>query len=746
MDGFVVFLPLLTSENYSGISVFLLLAAACVAAEPSVRPDGVYRRKNGEAETVSVSGIAGDALTVEFQIDSAGLATPGRLLALRDASGGPVVSLEVRRAGSDPSMRWWDDSLQNYMRWAGLDGSVSVLEATADVAVAPPYVAKMKKQVRIGVPVPLVGETPGRVLLRLRPGKVELVVDDLVVDEEWPCGGPQRPVVDLVPGGRVTGARVWHTWLDDETAGVRPATGVETGKLDAADFQYWSPPGHNRWAGDTMLYHDGERLHLMYLIDRRHGASKSVGGHQIAHLSSTDMKTWTVHPLAVPITEPWETMGTGNMIKRDGRWYILYGLHTDRVIEGAATIRLTENEPSRTFDPKKDFPRGTAIASSDDGIHFKKDNVLVSASENPSVVHDPRGGYAMFAGYGADGLYHSDDLRTWKAEDNFITPFGAAASMRNSTECYSSFAWNGWHYLLGGRTGFWMSRNFAGPYWDQAAATETVTGLKSYFQWRLKGAAPVRPAVAGEVFTPAWDIYDGLWVPMAARAVSERRVLAGWLEDLDRWAGCLVLRELNQESDGNLSLAWWPEGVPTTGEALALKWTRTQDGTVSRITTDGLPNEFLLETEIEAGAGTYAIVVGGGEGAEACELRIEPARGRAQWGRTKLGTPAADTPGLAEIFATEDGRKPIFNQKSKNLPFKGGDFAITGITGLEKKHRLRLLFIHDWKSGSVIIDAEIDGRRTMITRRRGLTAKHIQLVGLSGDVRFSGTTVRPVQR
>lgn len=738
-------LPLLTSKTCPCISAFLLLATACVAAEPAVRPDAVYQRRDGEVAAVPVAGQAGNEFTVEFQAGACGLGEAGRLLALRDAAGKPVASLELRWAGRE-GMQWWDDPQQNYLRWAGADGAAFVLEAVVDIAIVPPYRPNMKKQVRIGVPVALLGEKPQRIVLRLRPGKMDLIVDGKIVDEEWPCGGPARPVVDLLPESGVAQASVWRTWLDEAAAGVQPEPGVETGELTARAFQYWSPPGHNRWAGDTMLYHDGERLHLMYLIDRRHGASKSVGGHQIAHLSSVDMKTWTAHPLAVPITEPWETLGTGNMITRDGRWYILYGLHTDRVIDGAATIRLGEGEAARAFDPKKDFPRGTAIASSDDGIHFKKDNVLVSASENPSVVHDPRGGYAMFAGYGADGLYHSEDLLGWKAEDNFITPFGAAAAMRNSTECYSSFAWNGWHYLLGGRTGFWMSRNFAGPYWDQAAAPETVAGLKSYFQWRLKGGTPVRPTVAGEVFTPAWDVYDGLWVPMVSRAVGERRILAGWLEDLDRWAGCLVLREVKQESDGNLSLSWWPEGVPATGAPSALKWTRTQDGAVSRIMTDGVPDEFLLETEIEAGAGTYAIVVGGGEGSEACELRIEPARGHAQWGRTKLGTPAADTPGLAEIFSTEDGRKPIFNQKSKNLPFKGGDFAITGITGLEKKHRVRLLFIQDWKSGSVIIDAEIDGRRTMITRRRGLTGKHLQLVGLSGDVRFTGTTVRAIQR
>jgi hypothetical protein len=735
--------------------LLMTFASLLGAAEPDPRADFHYTRTGDEAVIAPIAGLTGDALTLAFQVGAQGFDQPGRLLALRDAAGKSVVSLELRRAGKDPAMTWWDDPQQNYLRWAGPDGTVLVLEAVMDVAIAPPYRASMKKQVRVGVPVALLGPKPQRILVRMRPGKADIVVDGQIVDEEWPCGGPARPIVDFSPGANVAEASVWKTWLDDAVAGVRPTPGFESGELTAREFQYWSPPGHNRWAGDTMFYNDGDRLHLMYLSDRRHGASKNSGAHQIAHLSTTDLKTWSVHPMAVPITEPWETLGTGNMVKYNGRWFLLYGMHTDRIVEPAAVATLKGNEP-QPFDSLSGPPIGTAIASSDDGIHFRKDRLLVHPAQNPSVVPDPRGGFAMFAGYGADGLYHSDDLLHWTAVDNFIVPFNEGAPMRNSTECFSHLAWNGWHYILGGRTGFWMSKDFAGPYWDQDSdeGKATAQKLAGYFKWRLKGAPPMHPRPPGKVTVPRWDVYDGLWVPMVAEATTGRRILAGWLEDLDRWAGCLVLRELHQEPDGNLTLSWLPEGMPLTGPSLALKWSGTPGATLHAdqgksvsISADNLPDEFLFEAEVDASAGVYSVVLGGsGDLKDGCELRVEPARQRAQWGTPAQGKPAPEVPDVRTIFATEDGHKPVFNQKSKNLPFHGGDFAITDIAGLDRPHRIRVLFIQDRKSGSVIIDAEIDGRRTMITRRRGLTGHRIELVAISGSVQFSEPTVRPVTR
>jgi len=275
-----------------------------------------------------------------------------------------------------------------------------------------------------------------------------------------------------------------------------------------------------------------------------------------------------------------------------------------------------------------------------------------------------------------------------------------------------------------------MARTFAGPYWDRDGTGDPV------------------------VAQPRWDIYDGLWVPMAAALADGRRILSGWLEDRGGWAGCLVLRELLQEGDGTLALRWPPEVVPPTMPPATEPvwqqggaWPRrlTASNCAVWLAADNLPEEYLLEIAIDPapGAGAYALVLGGtGDLVDGCELRLDPRRQRAQWNTPAGGQPAAEVPDPAEIFATPDGQKPVFQQQSPHLPFHGGDFAISNVDGLDRPLTVRVLVIQDRKSGSAIIDAEIGGRRTMITRRRGLSGRHLHLIATAGAVSFYFPTIR----
>lgn len=721
---------------------------------------GRYLRKDGASSApsaISLSGTGSEALTIEVKLQKHALGEVGKLVALNDVDGKTVVTLEVRLAGKDPSMKWWDDLQQNYPRWGGPDGSVLVLEAIFDVDIKPPYLAKVKHQIRVGVPVSKLGASPKSILLRIKPGISELAVDGQVVDVDSPCGGLGRPVTSLLPGSQVTEASVWRSYFTDATAGIEPVVGVETGVLNTRELQYWSPPGHNQWVGDAMLFHDGERLHLLYLIDRRHGACKFSA---FAHMSTADLKRWTVHPFAAPVTEPWDVRGTGMMFKHGSKWKIIYGMHTDRVVEAPSVVTLLDGK-GIPFSELKGFPMGAAIATSDDGIHFHKENILVHLAQNPSVFPDPRGGFAMFAGYGADGLHRSDDLINWSPSDHCIVPFGASAPSRNSTECYCHFEWNGWHYIMGGRTGFWMAQSFAGPYWDQQSedGLAVAKGMRSYFDWKLKGAPPTAPHIDGKVTVPRWDIYDGLWVPMASEAFAGRKILAGWLEDYHpggSWGGNLVFRELHQEPDGNLSMKWLPEAIPTTGPALKMSWsglgenaTLNADQAPVSIAAGNAPDEYVFEVEVDPkdAMSAYSLILGSsGEMKDGCELRIEPQRKRAQWGQPANGQLAPETPDAADLANTPDGKLPVYLQKNGNAVFHGADFTITGIEGTDHPHRIRMAFIQDRKSGSVIIDAEIAGRRTMITRRHNLSGRDIQLVAVKGGVSFSKMTVLPIKR
>lgn len=670
--------------------------------------------------------------TVAFRLSAEPPHDESTVLVLRSPDGRDVIRVQVRSAGADPAQREWDDVRQNYLRWAGPDGTAPVLEATVAIARAPSMRSTVPDIVRVGLPLALIGGGAHHVRLRIGRARVDLIVDGRLVDENWSCGGLLALPVAC------DGVQVWPRELGDAELGLQPEAGVVTGTIAGSAIQYWTPPGHNRWVGDTMMFQDGQRLHLLYLIDRRHHGSKGgAGAHQIAHLSTVDLRHWDVRPLAVTIDEPWETVGTGGMVRHGGRWYLLYGLHTDRTLERTAVDDGQRTPLPCAFDHLSGPPMGTVASVSDDGLHFHKMRELVHPAQNPSVFAHPDGGFAMYAGYGAEGLFRSDDLRIWRSVDPHIIPHsdrGQIAPQRNSTECVCHLAWNGWHYLFGGRTGFWMARTFAGPYWDRDG-----TG---------------NPVVA----QPRWDIYDGLWVPMAAALADGRRILSGWLEDRGGWAGCLVLRELLQEDDGTLALRWPSEVVPLTmPPAEPPVWPvgvwpcRLTAGDHAVWTAaDNLPEEYLFEVAIDPapGAGAYALVFGGtGDLVDGCELRLDPRRRQAQWNTPAGGKPAAEVPDPAAIFATPDGQKSVSQQHSPHLPFHGGDFAITNVDGLDRHLIVRVLVILDRKSGSTIIDAEIGGRRTMITRRRALMGRHLHLVATAGAVAFSRPVIRiPVRQ
>ncbi|MEX1119803.1 MAG: hypothetical protein WEB60_13530, partial [Terrimicrobiaceae bacterium] len=88
------------------------------------------------------------------------------------------------------------------------------------------------------------------------------------------------------------------------------------------NVQFFTPEGHNTWVGDTTCYYHNGRFHVFYLQDRRNHGSKYSGGHYFAHLSTTDMVNWFEHPHAVPITEQWETIGTGTPFVQNGKLHL----------------------------------------------------------------------------------------------------------------------------------------------------------------------------------------------------------------------------------------------------------------------------------------------------------------------------------------------------------------------------------------------------------------------------------------
>lgn len=434
--------------------------------------------------------VLAKGFTIDLKVDLGAVAGDEALY-----EAGPV-RLVLRMAGTDPALAGYDRAAGNYLNFPLAGGACPVLEATV-----------CAKAGRVGIPLGALERAEGLhdVTLDLSPVRWAIAVDGRHVDEDFPI--PACPVI--WPEGareRVLSPR------------VRAAAFVSPARKGAASdrraprpvtrpIQYWTPDGHNEWVGDVASAFLDGKLHVFYLIDRRHhGSGCGTGRHQFAHLVSEDLVRWTELPHAVPIRETWQTVGTGTPFLKDGALAVSFGWHTSRFPEVAGG-----------------HPTGGTYAVSADGVRFANSGVMISGSQNPSVYNRPEGGYELVGGYDrAVGIFRSKDLKTWE-------PFDANLPFRG--DCPSLFDWHGHRYLLQG---------FA----NMAYSPDGTPG--SFVDWTKE---PDR-------------LYEGLSVPMVTAWKGDRRLYVGWLNHLFGWGGWLVFREVVAYPDGRLGLKWVPEIAP----------------------------------------------------------------------------------------------------------------------------------------------------------------------------------------
>ncbi len=441
-------------------------------------------------------------MTAVVVLGAAALSSPGDLLSWRGAAGKTVVRLALDPGAAGSSLR-------------------------AEVRM----VAREEPH-RLGVPpAALRGEASRVVVLRLAALKLDLFLDGVLVDEEWPLGGlaASDGPLRIGPALRVG---IWGRGLSD--AEILGLSGGAAGLPEREDAilgpespvgQYWLPRGFNVNVGDCMPFHHRGRFHLFYLHNRRSHMSRwGLGGHQWAHVSTTDLRRWDRHPLAVPLTREDEgSICTGSVFFHDGIHRAFYAVRT--VDRSASPI---------------------CASTSTDCVHFEKHPALAALTapykpedgRDPVVFRDP-----------ATGLFHmlvttgladppaggeggclaelvSRDLRSWEQRGPFLVP-----GLPGQPECPDVFEWRGWHYLLfsnGGVTRYRMSRGPLGP-WE-------------------------RPGV---------DVFGGpdVMVMKTAAFAGDRRIGAAFTRG-EGYGGRLVLREILQKSDGTLVSAWPPELTP----------------------------------------------------------------------------------------------------------------------------------------------------------------------------------------
>lgn len=467
-----------------------------------------------------------------------------------------------------------------------------------------------------------------------------------------------------------------------------------------ADF--YTPHGFNTSVGDVMtFFHDGV-YHLIYLIDRRHHGSRGgKGAHYLAHLTTRDLITWEEQEPIAEIERPYETFGTGTMFFHGGKYYMSFGLHTSRHPSGKFIEPMPHGEPSvyekMTYAEalaEGGMPQGATLAVSEDGIHFKRLEILYHGSQNPSVYSEEDGGLILYAGYGHNGVYRASSIeQPFVRTESRLVYYGKETALQCSDECPAFFEMNGYRYL--------------------------IVGFCGYFRTLSKGSDEMVDALKiGE------NIYDGLCVPMVAELPNGRRLIAGWIRSDLGWGAVMMQRELVQEEDGRLGMRWIPELYP---EKVGAPLTQGADGFALTPKAN-----YIWEAEVETdGDGIFALDILG-EGA-ATQLRIDIGAKRAQFADTNGDGHLADPLKTPYELRLEDE-----NYNGRNAQYSD-NYAIPDVC-LPNRFSLRIIFRYEVKMHTTVCDVEIGGRRTMILTKPNFFVNGVKTV--HGNANAEMTAIR----
>lgn len=410
---------------------------------------------------------------------------------------------------------------------------------------------------------------------------VRLYVDGALQDEDWPLGFPPQGEWTATLGDAI------HDFALSDAAAPDP----DPEETLPAPFQNFVLPGHNTGVGDCMPFARDGRYCLYYLFDRRsHGSKKGLGAHQWAQVSSADLKHWTIHPMAIGITEQWEgSICTGSLIQKDGKTYAFYA------------VRMADGSPARL-----------TWAVSEDGVHFTKSGKQFSLSapyepvsaRDPMVFCDAQGVYHMLVTTslidqatrgGCLAHLTSSDLLTWSQQAPFIVP-----GYTDQPECSDYFEWNGWYYLVFSNYAtarYRMSRSPFGP-WQRPAVDELD---------------------ACEVQVPKTAVYKG------------RRFSTGFLARRPRgYAGNAVTHEIVQRADGTLGVKHLEEILPKAHVITCADSTRLNAGSgYAAFALPQTPGGFRLKATLKPE--TKGMLMGAciRFGRESYQVELNPAAGTA---------------------------------------------------------------------------------------------------------------------
>ncbi|HEY3332661.1 MAG TPA: hypothetical protein VGK19_21700 [Capsulimonadaceae bacterium] len=362
----------------------------------------------------------------------------------------------------------------------------------------------------------------------------------------------------------------------------------------------YARPGGNYYAGDCMPFsHDGI-FHLYYLLDDSHHKGRGgLGGHQWAHLSTTDLVHWMRHPLALPIDQDWEaSLCTGSILHYGGQFHAFY---PTRTWERTEKLSHAISADGITFTKTLSNPFLTAPTGYAPG-DFRDPFAYVDTDGRVKLLVTARLEKAPLQGLGGCVIrYSSTDIATWELEGPILFP-GSIKGYASVPECPDCFNFAGRRYLLYGQA------------------------LRTYYRVSDDG---------GESWTrPLIDTVgnDMLAVMKTAPFGENRRIGVAWIGSRDGdkdsggrlWGGHLVFREIIALPDGSLGTAFVPEMIPDTGKTVGAKLTALTLGarvdresvkfnapaTIEVAALSPLPRLCRLQGTITPKRGTYRFGIG----------------------------------------------------------------------------------------------------------------------------------------
>ncbi|MCK9414713.1 MAG: hypothetical protein M0Q53_20600 [Prolixibacteraceae bacterium] len=609
------------------------------------------------------------------------------------------------------------------------DGMLEYLWQTspANDRVSPDWFKKKKNlpidflngTLRIGTPIGMIGTNRWQtVVIRFRETVIEMYIDGVLVDEEWTHGslynfngpfligaGYEKGKIKTGFNGMIDYVALWDRALaNDEITYVSGGQNfvskrdIEILGHEQSSLQYWHPRGYNTSAGDVMCLFNEGTFHVFWLYDRRHHGSKWImGAHQYAHVSTRNLIDWEHHPIAIPITRPWESaMGTGDFIVNNGVYHAFYTDCGGRV----------------EFPEKPHKGSGIFQATSTDGIHYIKGEKPVIEGGDCSIFFDDVTAQFYLLTGGRDGngqrvvvYYTSTDMKNWSKQKDPLLDSGG--------NCPHLFKWNSWYYLSVNHR-FLRSQTIYGP-WIQNEPSRI----------------------------------SRLQYPKTAGFTGGRRIAGGWIGN-EGFGGDLAFFELVQNPDGSLGTKFVPEMIPASGDPLDLNFITGH----SYLTIhphgpgiDSLKQAFTLPHKKVKGK-SECVRIDGQDGFKAVMLDEIPQNVRI----TMTVKPTADSKlfGLCmrgdgdyargiELQFDISGKRVQFGEPQNGLPAPESKIALNNVDGLDKPFTLDIIVT------GTIIDVNIDNRQTLITRCYE-DGNRLFLYAKNGDVTFKDIKVRPLVR